>query len=61
LPPKDWSSYFAPLQERLAAFRRQHSGNHDAQALADGLQREIDVGNECGDSYGYAFFLARKT
>ena len=59
LPREDWSDYYEPLRKQLDVFRKEHGQNHDAQAFADDLQREVDVWRECGDSYGYVFCLAR--
>ena len=59
LPPEDWESYYGPLQEQLAIFRSEESGNADAQAFADSLQREIDVWKGHGDSFGYVFYLGK--
>ena len=59
LPPGDGENYYGPLQERLAVFRLEKSGNAEAQAFADSLQREIDVWKEHGDNFGYVFYLGR--
>ncbi|MCH5375465.1 MAG: class I SAM-dependent methyltransferase [Planctomycetes bacterium] len=59
LPPEDWENYYGPLQEQLAVFRSDKSGNTEAQAFADSLQQEIDIRKECSDSYGYVFYLGR--
>lgn len=59
LPPQDWADYYDPLQELLVEFRRTHSADHAVQQFADSLQNEIDVWRECGDSFGYVFYLAR--
>ena len=59
LPSEDWENYYGPLQEQLAVFRSENSGNAEAQAFADSLQQEIDVWKEYGDSYGYVFYLGR--
>ena len=59
LPSEDWENYYGPLQEQLAVFRSENSGNAEAQAFADSLQQEIDVWKKFGDSYGYVFYLGR--
>lgn len=59
LPSTDWGSYYGPLQERLTAFRSENSENAEAWALADSVQREIDVWKNYGSSYGYVFYLGR--
>jgi len=30
-----------------------------AKSFADSVQQEIDIWKECGDSYGYVFYLGR--
>ena len=59
LPREDWADYYEPLQKQFDLFRKEHGQDRDAQAFADDLQREVDVWEECGDSYGYVFCLAR--
>ncbi len=59
LPSEDWSGYYEPLQKQLTLFRAEHGENLDARDFADDLQQEIDIWRECGDSYGYVFYLAR--
>jgi ubiquinone/menaquinone biosynthesis C-methylase UbiE len=59
LPKEDWSNYYEPLIDQLGLFRSENEGNADAKAFADDLQREINLWEECGDSYGYVFYLAR--
>jgi ubiquinone/menaquinone biosynthesis C-methylase UbiE len=59
LPAADWANYYGPLQEQLVAFRGKHRKDAHAQSLADSVQEEIDIWNECGDSYGYVFYLGR--
>jgi ubiquinone/menaquinone biosynthesis C-methylase UbiE len=60
MPPEDWSNYFEPLKDHLRLFQTQHAGDQDVRAFADSLQHEIDMWNECGGSYGYVFFLAKR-
>jgi len=59
LPSEDWKNFYEPLEERLVAFRSQHTENAEAQVLADGVQREVDIWKEFGSSYGYVFYLGR--
>lgn len=54
-----WDDYYRPLQENVNAFRARHSGEPDAQELADGVQREIDIWHAYGDFYSYEFFVLR--
>jgi len=59
LPSEDWENYYGPLQGQLVVFRSKHSENAQAQSFADSMQQEIDIWKECGDSYGYVFYLGR--
>ncbi len=59
MPAKDWQNYYDPLEKHLATFRSQHPTNNAAQSLCDSVQREIDLWKECGDSYGYVFYLGK--
>jgi ubiquinone/menaquinone biosynthesis C-methylase UbiE len=59
LPSEDWENYYGPLQEQLAVFRSENSGNAEAQSFADSVQQEIEIWKEYGDSYGYVFYLGR--
>lgn len=55
-----WDDYYRPLQQNVTAFRRSHASERDAQALADRVQREIDIWHAYGDFYGYEFFVLRR-
>jgi SAM-dependent methyltransferase len=60
LPPSGWwDGYYRPLQDNLTAFRMRRQGEADAQALADQVQREIDVWHAHSEFYGYVFFVMR--
>ncbi|TWU62633.1 Demethylrebeccamycin-D-glucose O-methyltransferase [Crateriforma conspicua] len=59
LSPSEWQNYYGPLQEHVTAYRSSHAENRATQALADSLQNEIDMWKECGDSFGYCFFIGR--
>ena len=61
LPSADWRNYYDPLERHIADFRAKHSANSDALEVLDSLQQEIDLWKECGDSYGYVFYLGRAT
>ena len=59
LPSEDWKNFYWPLEARLATFRSKHLENTEAQVLANGVQREIDIWKEFGSSYGYVFYLGK--
>jgi hypothetical protein len=43
----------------VTEFRGRHREEPDAQAPADGVQREIDVWHAYSDFYSYEFFVMR--
>lgn len=55
-----WDDYYRPLQANVTAFRLRHPGEDDAQAVADHVQREIDMWHAYADFYGYEFFVVRR-
>ena len=60
LPPSAWwDDYYRPLQDNVTAFRERHRDEPDAQEMADGVQREIDVWHAHGEFYGYEFVVLR--
>jgi SAM-dependent methyltransferase len=61
LPSSSWrEDYYQPLQDKVTAFRDRHGGERDAEALADSVQREIDIWRAYSDYYSYEFFVLRK-
>ena len=61
LPEEDWwTHYYDPVSVRLDRFEREHAGVEEAQALFAAVRREIAVFRSDPESYGYAFFVARK-
>lgn len=61
LPVGDWQNYYGPLQTHLDQFRTENLANSAAEQFADGTQREIDLWNNFGDSFGYSFFIGRSS
>jgi SAM-dependent methyltransferase len=60
LPPSAWwDDYYGPLQADVEQFRQRHRDEPDAQALADRVQREIDVWRACSTYYSYEFVVMR--
>jgi SAM-dependent methyltransferase len=58
-PSSWWDDYYRPLQQHVTEFRLRHPKEPDAQALADQVQREIDIWHTCQEFYSYAFFVMR--
>ena len=56
-----WDDYYHPLQQTINTFRARHHDEVDAQQVADGAQREIDIWHAYHDWYGYEFFVIRST
>jgi SAM-dependent methyltransferase len=60
LPPGAWwDDYYAPLERNVTTFRERHGDEPDAQALADRVQREIDVWRRYSAFYSYEFVVMR--
>lgn len=60
LPPAAWwDDYYGPMTERIERLRAAPGRDAAAIAVLDECQDEIDVYRRWGDSYGYAFFVAR--
>lgn len=55
-----WDQYYQPLAERLDAMEATHADDPKAQALFRATRQELVIFKAHGDSYGYAFFVARK-
>lgn len=54
-----WTDYYGPLQTAIERFRVRYAGDGAAVAVADTLQREIDIWRKYSDWYGYVFFAMR--
>jgi SAM-dependent methyltransferase len=60
LPPSSWwTDFYRPLQVSVAGFRQRHTGEADAQELADQVQREIEMWQAYSAFYSYTFFVMR--
>jgi SAM-dependent methyltransferase len=55
-----WDEYHAPMRELVAEARRDRSGDRDAMAWADEVEREIEMDLPKGDRADYGAFVARK-
>ena len=59
LPSSDWwLPYYEPMQERLSSFLTERTGEV-ARAVAESAYEEIEIFRECGDAYGYFFYVGR--
>ena len=60
LPPSSWwEDFYRPLQRNVTKFRERHGDEPDARALADHVQREIDIWRTYSEFYSYEFFVMR--
>ena len=61
LPVTAWTkSYYAPLLERLPAFRSNNIEDADAQTVADMTEYEVSLLERFHEFYGYEFFILRR-
>jgi SAM-dependent methyltransferase len=56
-----WDEYYGPMRERIERLHVDFGADPAAAAVLDECTSEIDVYRHHGDSYGYAFFIARPT
>jgi SAM-dependent methyltransferase len=54
-----WDDYYRPLQQNIMEFRERHREEADAQALANQVQREIEIWHAYSEFYSYEFFVMR--
>ncbi len=60
LPPAAWwDEYYRPLRDRIEVLRP--TAGDDLSAMIEATEREIDMYDKHGDSYGYVFYLMRKS
>ena len=60
LPPEAWwDDYYAPLERRITDFLATKAGDVRALAIAGTARKEISMFRKFGDTYGYAFFIAK--
>lgn len=60
LPPEAWwDEYYTPLEERMARLGRD--ADPELAAVIDETRREIELYRRHGDSYGYVFYLLRRS
>jgi ubiquinone/menaquinone biosynthesis C-methylase UbiE len=54
-----WDNYYTPLEKRLVEFERIYTGNNEAIALVEVLEKEISLFRDHSTEYGYQFFLLK--
>lgn len=60
VPPSDWKSYYAPLQQNLDQMKEKEGHLPVVQEVTQALQQEIDLYYQYGSEYSYAFFVMKK-
>jgi len=55
-----WRHYYTPLEAKLPALVDKYAGDEEALAVIETTRREIEMRRRFGQSYGYAFFVARR-
>ncbi|MGQ4649183.1 hypothetical protein [Lyngbya aestuarii] len=55
-----WDEYLHPLKERVAMLRRQSRSTSAMVQVIEETEREIDICDRYGESFGYVFYLMRK-
>ena len=56
-----WDEYYTPLRKRAALLRHEAETNPALACILDETEREIAICDRYGDSFGYVFYLMRKT
>ncbi|MEM1141986.1 MAG: class I SAM-dependent methyltransferase [Pseudomonadota bacterium] len=57
MPQQSWDDYYGPVADRIADLSASWSKNSAAAAVLQGLQKEVDLHREHGDTYGYYFLV----
>ncbi len=55
-----WDNYYVPLQAQLERLGRKYSGEPRVEEIFVPLQREIELYESYGESYGYNFYVGRR-
>ncbi len=55
-----WDEFYAPMERRLEALRRQYAGDEEAMKILGKLADEPQMHRLGGAHYGYAFFVAQR-
>ena len=57
LPRQDWWDYFEQVEIQC----RRHRGDESLRDVIEAMRQEIDLYRRAGHSYGYAFYILRRT
>ncbi|MCO4773605.1 MAG: class I SAM-dependent methyltransferase [Deltaproteobacteria bacterium] len=62
LPARTWTDeYYGPLAARLDPYLAEHPGDAVAEAVVAGTREEIAMYERFGDTYGYVFYVLRRS
>jgi hypothetical protein len=62
LPKSAWlDNYYLPMETELFELNKKYSGDKEASAIFDAMQKEIDFYKKFCKFFGYEFFIMQKT
>lgn len=56
-----WEPYYVPLLARIDRIEPELRGDSDAEAVIQGVREEVDLFRAYSDTYGYVFYLMRRS
>ena len=56
-----WDGYYTPLEARVKLLKGKYAEDEQAIELLDSIQSEINLYRNYSDSYGYVFYLIKKS
>ena len=56
-----WDDYYTPLEAKLPSLKQKYAGDEEALGVVAMTESEIDMRRRYGRSYGYQFFVCRKS
>jgi len=56
-----WDDFYTPMENRIEALRGKYAGDAEALAALDQIAEEPEMRRRHPDSYGYEFFVLRKS
>lgn len=61
IPEKDWFDFYEPMEEKLLVLKEKYKDNKEALDLLNSFQYEADLYRKYKESYGYVFYVLRKS
>ncbi len=56
-----WDAYYGPLLARLPSLESKYAGDEASLSVIAAARRETEIRRRFASSYGYEFYIARKT